>query len=203
MKTGKIMKKYFNVVAGALLLLASATACGGGKSETAARQGNQGARPVEILKYSDYSCPYCKTTISMDDQLKSEFGELVTIEYRYFPLDGFQFSDLAARSVESAARQGKKWEMHDKIFEGQEIWTRGNADEIFRGYAEEIGLDLEQFESDLNSEEVRQEVQRQKNEGIRRMVRATPTYFLNGQRLQQLPQTYGQFRSLVEMYMYQ
>jgi len=157
---------------------------------------------VEILKYSDYSCPTCKQFIPLQEQLKRDFGENVTIEYRHFPLSGFQYSDLAARAVEAAAEQGQKKEMHDRIFDGQSTWTQGNAEQIFISYAEEIGLDLDQFRQDLDASHVRERVNRQRAEGERRMVQGTPTYFINGQRVRQLPQNYGQFRSLVEMYMY-
>jgi protein-disulfide isomerase len=178
------------------------TLAGEGNPEGTATQGEQEPRKVEILKYSDYSCPACKHYIPLQEQLKRDFGDQVTIEYRHFPLSGFQYSELAARSVEAAGEQGKKKEMHDLIFEGQEVWTRGNAEEIFFSYAEELDLNLVRFESDLNSERIRETVARQRSEGQRRMVQSTPTFFINGQRLQQNPQNYNQFRSIVEMYMY-
>ncbi len=91
--------------------------------------------------------------------------------------------------------------MHDKVFDGQELWTQGNAEEIFETYALELDLDIDQFENDLNSDRIREAVARQKSEGQRRMVQSTPTFFINGQRVQQNPRDYAQFRSLVEMYM--
>ena len=157
---------------------------------------------VEILKYSDYQCPACKIYIPLQEQLKRDFGDNLTIEYRHFPLSGHQFAELAARSTEAARNQGHFKEMHDMIFEGQETWSQGNARSIFFEYAEEIGLDMDRFEEDIDSEEVRNIVQRQKAEGQRRMVNATPTFFINGQRLRQNPQSYEQFKSIVEMYMY-
>lgn len=163
----------------------------------------ENAQPVEILKYSDYQCPACKVYIPLENELKREFGDLVTIEYRHFPLGGHQFAELAARSVEAATEQGEREAMHDRIFEEQETWSAGNAGELFRQYAEEIGLDMDQFEEDLNSDEIRERVELQRAEGERRQVRATPTYFLNGRRLQQNPQSYEQFRAIVEMVMQQ
>jgi len=162
----------------------------------------QEARNVEILKYSDYSCPACKMFIPFQERLKEDFGDNISIEYRHFPLSGFRYSDLAARVVEAAGEQGKKEEMHDKVFDGQELWTQGNAEEIFEIYAMEIDLDMDQFERDLNSDRIRDAVARQRSEGQRRMVQSTPTFFINGQRVQQNPRDYAQFRSLVEMHMY-
>ncbi|MEX2586085.1 MAG: thioredoxin domain-containing protein [Balneolaceae bacterium] len=169
----------------------------------ASAEASSDPQPVEILKYSDYQCPACKMYIPLENELEREFGEMVSFEYRHFPLNGHAYAELASRSVEAATEQGYREEMHDMIFDGQEEWSQGNAGEIFRGYAEEIGLDLNQFEEDLESEEIRQRVQSQKAEGERRQVRATPTYFINGRKIQQNPQSYEQFRAIVEMFMYQ
>lgn len=160
------------------------------------------AQTVHILKYSDYSCPACKAYIPTQNELKREFGDKVQIEYRYFPLSGFQFSRLAAHSVEAARKQGKFTEMHDMVFRYQEVWTGGNAQSHFMDFAKEIGLDMEQFEADVQSEEVRNTVEQQREEGLRRQVNATPTFFINGQRLRQNPQSYEQMKSIVELYMY-
>jgi protein-disulfide isomerase len=157
---------------------------------------------VHILKYSDYQCPACKAYIPAQDELEREFGDMIEFEYRHFPLSGHQFAELAARSAEAAREQGKYKEMHDLIFEYQEAWSQGDALNYFTDFAEEIELDMDQFEADLESEEIRQRVESQRQEGIRRQVNATPTFFINGQRLRQNPQSYDQFKSMVELYMY-
>jgi len=192
----------FVVLVGGVLIYAI-RGSGNSTEPVPAAAGADSMQPVEILKYSDYQCPACKLYIPLQDQLKREFGDMVTIEYRHFPLSGHRYAALASRSVEAAAEQGYREEMHDHIFEGQEIWSAGDAEEIFRRYAREIGLDMEKFEEDLNSEVVHDRVERQRAEGERRQVRATPTFFINGRRLQQNPQSYEQFRAIVEMYMRQ
>lgn len=160
------------------------------------------AQKVHILKYSDYQCPACKAYIPLQEQLKDEYGDMIEIEYRHFPLGGHQYAALAAWSAEAARKQGKYEDMHDLIFEHQEEWSRGNAREYFTEFAEEIGLDVEQFEADLESDEVHETVESQRQEGVRRTVSSTPTFFLNGQKLRQNPQSYEQFKAIVELYMY-
>ncbi|TVQ04495.1 MAG: hypothetical protein EA359_06330 [Balneolaceae bacterium] len=162
------------------------------------------AQKVQILKYSDYSCPACKVYIAAQEQLKAEFGDLVEIEYRYFPLESFPHSMLAAQSVEAAKLQGKFREMHDLVFEYQAQWSPRQSDamEYFTRFAEDIGLDMDQFMADLNSDQVRANIENQRQEGIRRTVNATPTYFIDGHKIRQLPQSYDQFKSIVELYMY-
>jgi protein-disulfide isomerase len=165
-------------------------------------QGERTAQTVEIIKYSDYQCPACRQGYELLKPLVQEFGDKVVINYRHFPLSGFQFSRLAAHAAEAARNQGKFNDMHVLIFESQQQWSQGNADQYFTQFAEEIGLDMEQFREDIESEEVAERVESNRQEGIRRTVNATPTYFMNGQKIQQNPQTYEQLKALVELYMY-
>lgn len=190
----------FFVTAGSILL----SGCSGdGENETAsADSSNQTAQTVEILKYSDFSCPACQSFVPMEEQLEREFGDMVEITYKHFPLSGFQYSRLAAHSSEAAREQGKFREMHDLIFEYQAEWTRGNAREHFEDYAEQLNLDMEQFRADVESEEIAERVENDRVEGVRRTVNSTPTFFINGRKLQQNPQTYEQMKSIVELYMY-
>jgi protein-disulfide isomerase len=162
------------------------------------------AQEVQILKYSDYSCPACKYFVPMQEQLKEEFGDLVTIEYRHFPLDSFRHSRLAAYAAEAARNQDKFKEMHDLVFEYQSEWSPMNADAMsyFTRFAEEIDLDMDRFMADIDSESVHERVENHRQEGIRRMVTSTPSFFINGHKVQQNPQSYEQFKSIVELYMY-
>lgn len=162
------------------------------------------AQEVHILKYSDFSCPACKNFVAAENQLKAEFGDMVDIEYRHFPLDSFRHSRLAAHASEAARNQGRFKEMHDMIFDGQEQWAPATADarSFFISYAEELNLDMDQFEADLEDTAIHQKVESQLQEGIRRTVNSTPSFFLNGQKLRQNPQNYEQFKSIVELYMY-
>ncbi len=173
-----------------------------GNSSNNSDETERTAQQVQILKYSDFQCPACKTYVPAVKELKREFGDLIDFDYRHFPLDGFQYSRIAAHSAEAAREQDKFMEMHDLIFEYQEEWSQGGAREMFFEFAERLDLDMEQFEEDIESEEIARRVESQKQEGIRRMVNSTPTFFLNGQRLRQNPQNYEQFKSIVELYMY-
>jgi len=160
------------------------------------------AQTVHILKYSDYQCPACRDGYELIKPLKEEFGDMVDVEYRHFPLSGFQYSRGAAHAAEAAREQGMFDEMTALIFDNQAEWSRGGAEEMFDQFAEEIGLDMDQYYEDKESEEIHARVESQREEGIRRTVNATPTYFMNGQKLQQNPRTYEQMKSIVELYMY-
>jgi len=61
---------------------------------------------------------------------------------------------------------------------------------------------MEQFREDVESDKIATRVESDREEGIRRTVTSTPTFFVNGRKLQQNPQGYDQMKSIVELYMY-
>lgn len=176
----------------------------GNSQNDTSSQSERTAKKVEILKYSDYSCPACAAYAPLEKQLKSEFGDMVEFGFRHFPLESFPHSELAAYAAEAARNQGKFREMHDMLFERQQEWSpaQANAEQIFMDYAEMLELDLEQFAADLENEEIHAKVERDLQEGIRRQVNSTPSYFVDGHKIRQNPQSYEQFKSIVELYMY-
>lgn len=156
---------------------------------------------VTIVKYSDYQCPGCKYFVSIEKQLKEEYGEDIEIITKHFPLRMHEYAQLSARAVEAAREQGKHHEMHDLIFDGQEHWARGNAEGIFIGYARSLNLDMDKFRADLNSAAIQRRVMEDKNEGLDLGVNATPTFFINGHKIPQNPPTYAAFKAIVEQFM--
>jgi len=142
--------------------------------------------PVEITEYADYQCPFCQTfaTLQMptiEDRL-IETGR-VRWRYRDFPLQQHSFARLAAHSAACADEQGKYWEQHDRIYEGQSNWAQArNAASIFRDYARGIGLNVEQYDACMNAGKYAGRIQASLNEGVQLGVSSTPT-LLVGDRL--------------------
>jgi len=152
---------------------------------------------VEIIKYSDYQCPACAYFHPFTKKIKEDLGDQVEVIYKNFPLNSHPYAMVAARAAEAARKQGKHKEMHNLLFENQKIWTRGNPEQYFIGYAREIGLMVEQFRADLNSADMQKKVLADKEEGINRGVNATPTFFINGKKVEQNPAKYEDFKALV------
>lgn len=161
-------------------------------------KGNLSAdAPLTLIEYSDFECPSCGFFFPLVSELVEEFEEDLRFVYRHFPLS-FANSELAARATEAAGNQGKFFEMHDLLFNTQSDWSGRNARNEFVSYAEELDLDLQQFESDLNAQETRLKVQEDRNSGTALNVSGTPTFFLNGERLNlEDMQTYEDFRGLI------
>ncbi|MFV1917517.1 MAG: thioredoxin domain-containing protein [Patescibacteria group bacterium] len=161
-------------------------------------KGNSEARVI-LIEYSDFQCPACARYYLFLKQLSQEFGNQIQFVYRHFPLSqAHRNAEPAAFAAEAAGKQGKFWEMHDLIFEGQKDWSeKRNAKETFIGYAESLNLDMERFKIDVGSKEIKNKVRNDYSSGIKAGVNSTPTLFLNGKKLQN-PRGYERLKNIIE-----
>lgn len=134
--------------------------------------------PIVIIEFSDYECPFCKKwRVEVYDILFEQYGDVVRFVYRDFPIQSIHPEAVpAAVAANCAGEQGKYWEFHDLLFLGGRELGR----DTYLAYAEQLGLDMEAFIPCLDSEEQRQEVLADFNDGVRLGVRGTPTFFING-----------------------
>lgn len=144
--------------------------------------------PVTIVEFLDPECESCRAMFPVVKDLMKKYEGQVRLVVRYFPLHNN--SVLAASATEAAGEQGKYWEMQELLFEQQPVWgeQRTPQTEMFMQYANQLGLDMEQFTDDLNSEAYQEKIQRDKTDGEALAVRGTPTFFVNGQRITNLSQ---------------
>lgn len=145
------------------------------------------AQTVQIVEFSDFQCPACKAAAPQIKQLEAEFPGQIQFIYRHYPLTSIHDKAmLAAQAAESASRFNKFWEMHDKLFETQEEWTGFSQDEAknkFIEFATGFGINNEEFTKLLESDEIKQIVQSDINLGNEVKISATPTFFLNGEKV--------------------
>lgn len=157
---------------------------------------------ITIVEYSDYQCPACAYFHPIVEKLKDKYGNQINFEMRYFPLNSHRFAAIAARAAQAAKNQGKFKEMHDLLFEYQDQWSNsGNPGGIFVNYAEKIGLDVERFKNELNAAETQKIVMEERKEGRARGVNSTPTFYIEGEQLNNLPRTFEQFDQIVQNYL--
>jgi len=139
-------------------------------------QGNLNADLV-IVEYGDYQCPYCGAAYPVLKELMKEFGDQVKFVFRNFPLSEMhQYARPAALAAEAAQLQGKFWEMHDAIYENQEYMNEN----LFSELAEKLGLNVSQFEKDIEKSELAEKVDADFESGIVSGVNGTPSFFING-----------------------
>jgi protein-disulfide isomerase len=145
-----------------------------------------GEGDVTLLEYGDYECPTCKIYHQPIKQALQQLSGDARFQFRHLPLTQIHLNALAAaRAAEAAGLQDKFWEMHDKLYENQNAWARSsNPQSIFNGYAQELGLDAEQFKKDYSSSQVNAAINADIAEfGKTGQDMATPTFFLNGKYL--------------------
>lgn len=161
-------------------------------------KGNLQAK-VTLLEYSDFQCPACGSYYPILKKVVQDYGDRVRFVYRHYPIRQIHpNAELAARTAEAAGKQGKFWEMHDKLFENQSKWSsKSGARSDFEGYAGELGLNIEQFKKDIDSQELKDKVNAQYVGGNESGVSGTPSFFLNGSRIQN-PGSYEQFKSVID-----
>jgi Na+/H+ antiporter NhaA len=136
--------------------------------------------PVTIVEYGDFECPYCGQAEPVVRELLAGHGDLRYV-WRHLPLtDVHPHALLAAEATEAADRQGKFWEMHDELLSHQDALT---AKDLIR-YAGELGLDTDQFTTDLRNRAGRAKVAADLDSADLSSVSGTPTFFINGQRHQ-------------------
>ncbi len=154
---------------------------------------------VTLIEYLDFECEACGAYFPLVKQLEKEFPDDLRVVRRYFPLPGHRNGLNAALAVEAAARQGKYNEMHDLLFTEQQNWGEkpSPTPAVFEGYAQQIGLDMTKFKEDVASKSVKDRVQRDMDSGRALGNAGTPTFFLNGQKIQN-PQGYEPFKALVQ-----
>lgn len=160
--------------------------------------GEEGASGVTVVEFLDFECEACRAAYPIVEQLREEYAGKVTFVARYFPLPGHFNAERAARAVESTARQGEFEAMYQMMYETQAEWGEAQVphDDLFRGFAEEIGLDMAQYDTDYASPEVAARVQRDVDDGLELGVQGTPTFYVDGEPLQ--PRSYEDFTSAID-----
>jgi protein-disulfide isomerase len=140
--------------------------------------------PVEITEFADYQCPFCQTFATLQmPTIEERLVETGRVRWRYrdFPLQQHQFARLAAHSAACADEQGKYWDQHQRIYEGQSEWAAArNAGPIFRNYAKAAGLDMGRYDACMKAGKYAGRIQASYNEGVQLGVSSTPTLLVSG-----------------------
>ena len=132
--------------------------------------------PVTVVSFSDYQCPYCRRMLDTLVALHEAYPETVQVVYRHYPLhDG---AAALAEAALCAGDQDRFWEFHLELFEPDQI----DPSQAF-AIAEDLGLNIDDFQSCLVSGTHTEEVQGDFQEGQRLQITGTPTNFVNGRRL--------------------
>ena len=153
---------------------------------------------VTFVEFGDYECPACGTYAPFIKQLLTDFPGQVNFVFRNYPLSQHTNAPISSYAAEAAGLQGKFWQMHDKLYETQNDWSSASDPEsVFITYAQSLGLDVNRFKADIASSTVKNKVQSDTNDGNTVALTETPTFYINGVKVENLTGSYSDLKSLV------
>lgn len=148
---------------------------------------NQGAEGAPVLvEFLDFECEACAAFYPYVEDLRETYGDSFTYAVRYFPIPGHANSMTSAVAVEAAAQQGEFEAMYRLMYETQPEWGEKQESQaaVFRGFAEDLGLDMEAYDAAVADPATEARVQQDFDAGQAVGVSGTPTFFLDGAPLQ-------------------
>jgi protein-disulfide isomerase len=129
-----------------------------------------------LVEYGDFQCPSCREAHPVIKELLNAFDNKIGFVYRHFPMSTkHEYALPAAIASEAAARQDKFWQMHDIIFDNQQML---NNNTLIR-FANVIKLDISIFKNDLQDPLLLEKVEADFESGIRSGVNGTPSFYIN------------------------
>jgi len=134
---------------------------------------------VTIVEYTDFQCPFCARVQPTLTQILEKYPQDVRKVFKQHPLSFHKDAPLAAEASLAAGAQGKFWEMKELLFNNQKQLKEENLIQ----YAQQLGLDLEQFKSDLSTHKYKEQVERETEEAVKLGATGTPAFFVNGRYL--------------------
>jgi protein-disulfide isomerase len=154
---------------------------------------------VTLVEFGDFQCPACGAYEPLLRKVETDNAKILKVVFRNFPLTQIhQNALIGAKAAEAAGLQGKFWEMHDMLYANQTEWSTGlNARDFILTYATTIGLDTKKFQADLNDKAIEEKILAEYKEGVKLGVAGTPSFFLNGQKIQN-PQSPEAFNELIK-----
>jgi protein-disulfide isomerase len=143
--------------------------------------------PVTIVVYADFQCPACATEHDTMMRLWPEISDDAHLIFRHFPITTTHPNSwTASLYAEAAGRQGRFWEMHDALFQTQQIWSPLRSVEAeFDSYALELNIDIDRLHADMQDESLIEKIRADQRGGNTAGVRGTPAVFIEGRQLSQ------------------
>lgn len=136
--------------------------------------------PVTLVEYGDYQCPYCGQAYPIVKQLLAEYGDRVRFVFRNFPLPELHPEAVdAAYVAEFASDHEHFWEAHDLLFENQA--SLGGP--LYSQITSQLGLPVAELRAAFDRQKYSERIIADEQGGLRSGVNGTPTFFLNGDRV--------------------
>jgi cyclophilin family peptidyl-prolyl cis-trans isomerase/protein-disulfide isomerase len=139
--------------------------------------------PITIIEYADFQCPACGNFSMYVKALMDAFPSSIRVVFRHMPLPSIHDKAyISSMAAEAAGAQGKFWEMHDLLYQNQQSWGAISVDQFKEWVvtaAEELDLDIDQFEKDLNDQDTLEAMEAQTEENLNLGIHYTPFVIIN------------------------
>lgn len=162
------------------------------------RLGAAGTGKVVLVEFLDFECESCRAAYPVVEEMRAAYAGKVDFVVRYFPIPSHANAVNSAVAVEAASQQGKFEEMYKRMYETQTTWGEQQESKasVFRGFAQELGLDMAAYDKALEDKATLERVERDRQDGLDLGVQGTPTFFLNGKKLE--PTSTQDFRDKID-----
>ncbi len=131
---------------------------------------------VTIIEFSDFQCPYCQRGMQTMQAVMKKYPKDVKLVFKNLPLPFHENALPSAKAALAAGKQGKFWEMHDAFFANQSKLSP----EFYEEQAKTLGLNLEKFKKDMESEEIAKQIKDDQELAQKNQISGTPGFFVNG-----------------------
>ncbi|MFV8749198.1 DsbA family protein [Nannocystaceae bacterium ST9] len=152
---------------------------------------------VTIVEWSDFECPYCSKVNPTLKQIETDYPDKVRVVFRQQPLPMHKNAPAAAKAALAANRQGKFWEMHDKLFAAAGQKQLGPDVAAYEGFATELGLDVAKFKTDFADPALDVMIKEDQQVAMQFGGGGTPSFFINGRPLSGA-RPYEQFKAVID-----
>ena len=138
---------------------------------------------VTLEEFADFQCGSCAAAHPAMNEIKSIYGTRIHFIFRNYPLQiaAHDKAYEAALAASAAGMQNKFWDMQNMLFSNQKTWSSDPTyKEIWKGYAQKIGLNMTKWETDMAGMGAKTRVEKDIERGKAININSTPTLFLNG-----------------------
>ena len=142
------------------------------------RKGPKHAK-VTIVEFSDFQCPFCSKAIPTLKQIEEKYPKDAAVVFVNQPLGFHDKAMGAAQAFLAAHRQGKGWEMHDKMFANQQALAPTDLER----YAQELKLNMGRYKKDFDDPKIKEQIAADQALAGSVGANGTPTFFINGREI--------------------
>jgi len=136
--------------------------------------------PITIIEFIDFECPFCQASWPIFEKIKERFGPAIRVVFKHIPVTQIHKQTLSAHIAATCADEQDKFWQYEK-----EIFTAKKLDAVaLNAYAKNLNLDLNSFNRCIQTKKYLKNIETDIRDAADLGVRGTPTYFVNGRKLE-------------------